>query len=198
MKPSWSCISGNSPTQRLPRSEATLGSLGGQLHSKACGRSKQTPPNSPTTSQNEAKLGFYIREQPHSEATQNRSHAGVPWWTTSLRGLHSGKREPQWGRDTNRRAGLVVAILPHDTGVPRCLSRGSRTAVCSARMVEGVPQRVTGGFGLTVPSMGLRGAPKLVAGLVPPQCPAQLAHAGGRGPRTTPKKKRQCFQRLFL
>ena len=49
---------------------------------------------------------------------------------------------------------------------------------------------MTGGFGLTVPRTGRRGAPKLVAGLVPPQCLAQLAHAGGRGPKTNPTKKK--------
>lgn len=38
---------------------------------------------------------------------------------------------------------------------------------------------------------GLRGALKLVAGLVPPQCSAQLAYAGGRGPKTTPKKNKK-------
>ena len=78
--------------------------------------------------------------------SQNRSHAGAPCWTSSVRGLRLGKLGCQWGSDMNRRAGLVVAILPHDTGSSRCLSRGLAHRVCSTRMAQGEPQRVRRGI----------------------------------------------------
>ena len=180
-------MSRTSPTLRLPKNDATLGPPDEQPQPEACKRKMADPTKHLLSFPEQSVAGLVWQGPTPLRGSQNRSHAGAPCWTSSVRGLRSGKLGCQWGSDMNRRAGLVVAILPHDTGSSRCLSRGLAHRVCSTRMAEGEPQRVTGGFGLTVPRTGRRGAPKLVAGLVPPQCLAQLAHAGGRGPKTNPQ-----------
>ena len=145
----------------------------------------------------------------HLLSFPEQSQTGLAWQgPTPLCGLLEPK--PGWAplldnpnqRLTFRKAGGPVGSgfestsrlggshTPSRHGLFTLLKSGVAHRGCSTRMAEGEPQRVRGGFGLTVPITGLRGAPKLVAGLVPPQCLAQLAHAGGRGPKTSPPQKK--------
>ena len=129
LKPSWDCMSRTSPTLRLPKNDATLGPPDGQPQPEACKR-KMADPTKHLLSFPEQSLSGLVWQGPTPlRGSQNRSHAGAPCWTSLVRGLRLGKLGCPWGSDMNRRAGLVVAILPHDTGFSRCLSRGSRTAV---------------------------------------------------------------------
>ena len=112
-----------------PHSEPMLGPHDEQFQSEACKRKMADPTKHLLSFPEQSLTGLVWQGPTPLRGSQNRSHAGAPCWTSSVRGLRSGKLGCQWGSDMNRRAGLVVAILPHDTGFPRCLSRGSRTAV---------------------------------------------------------------------
>ena len=184
-------MSRTSPTLRLPKNDATLGPPDEQPQPEACKRKMADPTKHP--------LSFLEYGQ-----------TGLAWQgPTPLCGFLEPK--PSWGplldnlnqRLTFRKAGGPVGSgfestsrlggshTPSRNGLFTLLKSGVAYRGCSTRMAEGEPRRVIGGFGLTVPRTGLRGAPKLVAGLVPPQCLAQLAHAGGRGPKTNPPPKKK-------